>query len=74
MTSPIRKCPTCGRPVAAPEPPAPERLPPAAVAGLDEFFPFCSSRCRTVDLGKWLRGEYVIPGDPPGTPAGGEAP
>jgi endogenous inhibitor of DNA gyrase (YacG/DUF329 family) len=25
-----------------------------------ETFPFCSSRCRTVDMGKWLDGEYRI--------------
>jgi len=24
--------------------------------------PFCSERCRLIDLGKWLDGEYVIPG------------
>jgi len=24
--------------------------------------PFCSERCRLVDLSRWLRGEYVIPG------------
>jgi endogenous inhibitor of DNA gyrase (YacG/DUF329 family) len=24
-------------------------------------FPFCSDRCRTVDLGKWASGAYVIP-------------
>jgi endogenous inhibitor of DNA gyrase (YacG/DUF329 family) len=24
-------------------------------------FPFCSDRCRTIDLGKWASGEYVIP-------------
>ncbi|HEY7099455.1 MAG TPA: DNA gyrase inhibitor YacG [Terriglobales bacterium] len=23
-------------------------------------FPFCSERCRTVDLGKWASGAYVI--------------
>jgi len=23
-------------------------------------FPFCSPRCRTIDLGKWSSGEYVI--------------
>jgi endogenous inhibitor of DNA gyrase (YacG/DUF329 family) len=22
--------------------------------------PFCSSRCRLVDLGKWMREDYVI--------------
>ena len=23
--------------------------------------PFCSERCRDVDLGRWLTGSYVIP-------------
>ena len=23
-------------------------------------FPFCSERCRTIDLGKWSSGAYVI--------------
>jgi uncharacterized protein len=23
-------------------------------------FPFCSERCRTIDLGKWASGEYVV--------------
>ena len=23
--------------------------------------PFCSERCRNVDLGRWLTGSYVIP-------------
>jgi hypothetical protein len=27
----------------------------------DPEFPFCSERCRTIDLGKWASGEYVIP-------------
>jgi uncharacterized protein len=26
----------------------------------DEEFPFCSQRCRTIDLGKWASGAYVI--------------
>jgi endogenous inhibitor of DNA gyrase (YacG/DUF329 family) len=26
--------------------------------------PFCSERCRTEDLNKWLDGEYRIPGEP----------
>jgi len=25
-----------------------------------KFGPFCSRRCRLVDLGKWLGGEHVI--------------
>ncbi|MBL4616982.1 MAG: DNA gyrase inhibitor YacG [Robiginitomaculum sp.] len=24
--------------------------------------PFCSDRCRQVDLGRWLKGSYVVPG------------
>ncbi|MGO9357800.1 MAG: DNA gyrase inhibitor YacG [Xanthobacteraceae bacterium] len=48
------------------KPPAPaaasrKRCPicgrPAAV----EHTPFCSDRCRKVDLGRWLTGSYVIP-------------
>jgi uncharacterized protein len=27
----------------------------------DPEFPFCSDRCRTIDLGKWASGAYVIP-------------
>ena len=26
--------------------------------------PFCSERCRQVDLGRWLAGDYAIPGEP----------
>jgi uncharacterized protein len=26
----------------------------------DPEFPFCSERCRLVDLGKWASGGYVI--------------
>jgi uncharacterized protein len=29
------------------------------------FLPFCSDRCRTIDLGKWLDGKYVIAEDEP---------
>lgn len=25
---------------------------------LPELFPFCSERCKLIDLGKWLREEY----------------
>jgi endogenous inhibitor of DNA gyrase (YacG/DUF329 family) len=24
--------------------------------------PFCSERCRDVDLNRWLSGSYVVPG------------
>ena len=26
----------------------------------DEHFPFCSDRCRLIDLGKWASGAYKI--------------
>ena len=26
----------------------------------DKDFPFCSERCRLIDLGKWASGAYVI--------------
>jgi len=31
-----------------------------AVAKAAADFPFCSERCRTIDLGKWASGKYVI--------------
>jgi endogenous inhibitor of DNA gyrase (YacG/DUF329 family) len=31
-----------------------------AVKSTDSDFPFCSDRCRTIDLGKWSSGSYVI--------------
>jgi len=43
-------CPTCKR---AMDPP-PEGAP----------LPFCSSRCKLIDLGNWLDGRYRIPGEP----------
>jgi endogenous inhibitor of DNA gyrase (YacG/DUF329 family) len=30
------------------------------VKSTDAAFPFCSDRCRTIDLGNWASGEYVI--------------
>lgn len=26
------------------------------------FKPFCSKRCADIDLGRWLKGGYAIPG------------
>lgn len=44
----------------------------------NEFFPFCSQRCRLLDLGKWLGGDYRIAGRPEENedemPGAGEAP
>jgi uncharacterized protein len=37
----------------------------------DPEFPFCSERCRLIDLGNWASGKYVIPG-PPAVGSAGE--
>ena len=31
-----------------------------SVRSSDPDFPFCSERCRLIDLGKWASGQYVI--------------
>jgi len=38
------RCPTCRK----------------IVLRSDPEFPFCSERCRLIDLGKWASGAYVI--------------
>jgi len=38
------RCPICKKPVKS----------------IGPEFPFCSERCRTIDLGKWASGQYVI--------------
>ena len=43
-----------------------EPLPkPCAICGkpaADRFRPFCSARCKDVDLNRWFSGAYAIPG------------
>ncbi len=34
---------------------------PAAPRDENGAFPFCSPRCKMVDLGKWLDGQYRVP-------------
>lgn len=41
-------CPICGRPVDTETTPA---------------MPFCSLRCRQIDLARWLGERYLIPGE-----------
>lgn len=58
-------CPICGKamPRAAGGAPAVAPAPEAkadAKAAPDPF-PFCSTRCQLVDLGRWLGDEYRIP-------------
>jgi len=42
----IAKCPRCGRKTETAKNP---------------FRPFCSERCKLLDLGNWLSGDYRIP-------------
>jgi len=51
------RCPTCRKIVLAGEP----------------DFPFCSERCRVIDLGKWVSGGYVISTPVNDPESGGEA-
>jgi uncharacterized protein len=38
---------------------------PAAERTTDKSpWPFCSERCRLIDLGKWLGEEYRVPAEP----------
>ena len=49
---------------------------PIEIAALDDLpsFPFCSERCRLIDLGRWVDGRYAIPGRRAQPPeSGGEA-
>lgn len=41
-----------------PRRPCPECRRPAA----RETYPFCSVRCKNIDLNRWLSGSYVLPG------------
>jgi endogenous inhibitor of DNA gyrase (YacG/DUF329 family) len=49
------RCPTCSKSYTI-----------DSLADLPSF-PFCTDRCRLIDLGRWIDGVYAIPG----TPAGG---
>lgn len=61
-TRPVRTvaCPTCGKPV----PWQPEST----------YRPFCSERCKLMDLGAWASESYRVPGSDaaPDGEAGGE--
>jgi endogenous inhibitor of DNA gyrase (YacG/DUF329 family) len=35
--------------------------PTCGKPAVEKFRPFCSSRCRDVDLNRWLTGTYAIP-------------
>ena len=38
------------------------RCPICAKPVAEAFRPFCSKRCRDVDLNRWLSGVYAVPG------------
>lgn len=40
--------------------------PVCGISAANAWRPFCSPRCQDVDLGRWLKGTYFIPGLPPG--------
>lgn len=42
------------------------KCPECGRASSRELFPFCSVRCKEVDLNRWLSGSYVIAGKPLG--------
>ena len=39
-------------------------MPPQAQFETATFFPFCSQRCKLIDLGIWLNAEYKIISEP----------
>ena len=43
---------------------SPKKCPICAKPANDASKPFCSERCRDVDLNRWLSGSYVVPGRP----------
>ncbi len=44
--------------------PEPKPCPICGKPRKEAFKPFCSPRCADIDLGRWLKGSYVIPGRP----------
>lgn len=50
-------CPYCGRPVPWTE--------------ASRWRPFCSERCRLIDMGAWLNEEHRISDEQTDSPAGG---
>jgi endogenous inhibitor of DNA gyrase (YacG/DUF329 family) len=56
-TEPPRRfvCPICKRPL---------NVAAEASGKLPRFFPFCSERCKLIDLGAWFDADYRIPAKP----------
>ena len=43
---------------------AKRRCPICGKTAAESTRPFCSARCKDIDLNRWLSGAYVIPGAP----------
>jgi uncharacterized protein len=54
------------------DPPKTRRCPICGKPRSARYDPFCSRRCADVDLHRWLKGAYVIPGAEPPREPGGE--
>ncbi len=52
------KCPRCGKEIES------ENNP---------FRPFCSDRCKLIDLGSWISGTYRIPAQSEDEDSGGDS-
>jgi endogenous inhibitor of DNA gyrase (YacG/DUF329 family) len=50
-----------------------ERCPICDKPADARYAPFCSKRCADIDLSRWLKGGYAIPGRPAGDEDEGDA-
>ncbi|TVQ91309.1 MAG: DNA gyrase inhibitor YacG [Deltaproteobacteria bacterium] len=41
---------------------------PAALPPMNRWHPFCSERCRMIDLSNWLDGRYAVASSPADSP------
>lgn len=55
MSTTRHRCPTCRREIVR--------------DATNPWRPFCSERCKLIDLGAWFKEERGIPGDPAAGPA-----
>lgn len=46
-TGPVGRCPQCSK--------------PSLIAPANVWRPFCSERCKLIDLGDWMDGRFTIP-------------
>ena len=59
----------------APTPPTSPKSAPCPICGkpsVHQTRPFCSDRCAEIDLGRWLKGVYRVPGEEVADPEGAD--